>query len=197
MSLVNRVPAVCAALRSQALQASCGIELEGWSGPEQGATATATFRILAVDRTNRPSNDLEAEAEEDLESAPVTLDEKLQWRRFQEVARKVMARHFNEDLHERAIPDVSKRFDMVSSDGSVVGDAKYLSLVRGKTRPPAKFMEIAGHIWLLEKTNAKRIFLVFGNQRDVASLWLKKYGTVAGRVEMYFVDSEGKLDRLH
>lgn len=196
MGLRNRLPAVCGALRSQALHDSCGIELMQWSGPEQGSTATATFRIPTMDQANRRFDGLETKAEEDLGTAPVTSDEKLQWRRFQEVARRVMGRHFNEDFQERSAAGVPKRFDLVSSDGTVVGDAKYLSLVAGQRTPPAKFMEIAGHIWLLEKTNAKRIFLVFGNQRDVAVRWLKKYGTVAGRVEMFFVDSDEKLDQL-
>ena len=63
---------------------------------------------------------------------------------------------------------------MVSEDYTVVGDAKFLTLVRNKKLPPAKFMEIAGHVWLLERLPAKQRFLVFGNQRQVPERWLKE-----------------------
>ena len=49
--------------------------------------------------------------------------------------------------------------DLVSRDLSVVGDAKYLTLVHRQGVPPAKFMDIAGHVWLLERTLANRRFL--------------------------------------
>jgi hypothetical protein len=58
-----------------------------------------------------------------------------------------------------------KKFAMISEDGSVVGNARCLTLGHGQRLPPAKFMEIAGHVWLLERTAARRRFLVFGNQR--------------------------------
>lgn len=78
----------------------------------------------------------------------------------------------------------------------IVGDAKYLTLVGSVKLPPAKFMEIAGHVWLLEKVPAKRRFLVFGNQRRVADWWLEKYGRLDTPVEFYFLADDGKLDRL-
>jgi hypothetical protein len=57
-------------------------------------------------------------------------------------------------------------------------------------------MEIAGHVWLLEHTQAKRRFLVFGNQRRVAEWWLEKYGTLLKGIEFYFLTDDGALDRL-
>jgi len=85
---------------------------------------------------------------------------------------------------------------MDSRDEQIVGDAKYLTLVRGKKLPPAKFMEIAGHMWLLENLPAKHKFLVFGNQREVIELWLKKYGKLVKEVEIYFLSDDGKLEVL-
>jgi len=120
----------------------------------------------------------------------------LSWPEFQKLASHRMEQHFGVTLTERAVPGIPKRFDMVSADGTVVGDAKNLSLVRGTELPPAKFMEIAGHVWLLEKTGASRVFLVFGNQREVPERWLAKYGDIIGRVEFYFLASGGALDRL-
>lgn len=87
-----------------------------------------------------------------------------------------------------------KKFDMVSPDGALVGDAKFLTLVRGEKWPPAKAMEIAGHVWLLEKTRASRRFLVFGNQRRVSEWWLEKYGPLVSDVEFYFLADDGTLE---
>ena len=86
---------------------------------------------------------------------------------------------------------------MVSADGEYVGDAKYLTLVRGTKTPPAKFMEIAGHVWLLEKVDARRRFLVFGNQRQVPERWLQKYGSLDKDIEFYFLGQEGTPQRLN
>lgn len=47
-------------------------------------------------------------------------------------------------------------------------------------------MEIAGHVWLLERTTAQRRFLVFGNQRRVSEWWLEvKYHRASfGRISV-------------
>ena len=108
-----------------------------------------------------------------------------------------MGAHFQTALHERQPAGSPKRFDLVSPAEDIVGDAKYLTLVRGVKLPPAKFMEIAGHVWLLERLlGAKRRFLVFGNQRRVAEWWLEKYGTLITTVEFYFLAEDGTVDRL-
>jgi len=115
---------------------------------------------------------------------------------FEILARQRMSEHFGTALVERKPSGIPKRFDMVSSDNTIVGDAKYLTLVRGSKLPPAKFMEIAGHVWLLEHTPANSRFLVFGNQRRVAEWWLEKYGKLLGAIEFYFLSDDGHLDRL-
>jgi site-specific recombinase len=68
--------------------------------------------------------------------------------------------------------------------------------VGGQRLPPAKFMEIAGHVWLLERTRARRRFLVFGNQRRVSEWWLEKYGSLVTNVEFYFLADDGTLEQL-
>lgn len=86
---------------------------------------------------------------------------------------------------------------MVSPDGKYVGDAKCLTLVDGKRYPPAKMMEITGHVWLLEKVpEATHRFLVFGNQREVPELWLKRYGNLSRHVDFYFLETSGKPELL-
>ena len=120
----------------------------------------------------------------------------MNWFDFQESARAVMSATLGVELCERKIPNFPKKFDMVSPEFQCVGDAKYLTLVRGKRTPSAKLMEIAGHVWLLERVPAKRRFLVFGNQREVPELWLKRYRTLLTVVEFYFLSEGGSLKLL-
>ncbi len=121
----------------------------------------------------------------------------MDWKEFQGLARVRMGAHFNVTLAERQPSGSPKKFDLVSPAEDIVGDAKYLTLVHGERLPPAKFMEIAGHVWLLEGLpGVKRRFLVFGHQRRVPEWWLEKYGGLVTTVEFYFLADEGKLDRL-
>jgi len=103
-----------------------------------------------------------------------------------------MSRYFGVELKERSMKDHPKTFDLVSEDGSIVGDAKYLTMVRGERIPPAKFMEISGHVWMLEKVDAERKFLVFGNDIRVPKEWLKRYGELVEGVEFFFIDLKTK-----
>jgi hypothetical protein len=82
------------------------------------------------------------------------------YKEFQKLAEIMMGKHFGVPLTERRIPGVPKLFDLVSPDHMIVGDAKYLSLVNGVSPPPAKLMEITGHVWQLEQTKAGIRFLV-------------------------------------
>jgi hypothetical protein len=116
---------------------------------------------------------------------------------FERLAEQVMSRHFGMFLRKGTLPGVPKIFDLVSADGRIAGDAKYYTLVGGQRLPPAKFSVIAEHVWLLEKTQAARRFLVFGNQREVPVQWLKKYGHLVANVEFYFLTDEGKLETLN
>jgi hypothetical protein len=58
-------------------------------------------------------------------------------------------------------------------------------------------MEIAGHVWLLERVPARRRFLIFGNQRQVPELWLKKYQALLPDVEFYFLDEGDRLEQIN
>jgi hypothetical protein len=117
-------------------------------------------------------------------------------RAFEQLARSTMSIRLGVPLMAGKVPDVPKKFDMISPDGDLVGDAKYFTLVRGKRPPPAKFSNISEHVWLLEKTGAPTTFLVFGNQREVPELWLERYGDLASTVDFYFLTDEGELEIL-
>jgi len=107
-----------------------------------------------------------------------------------------MSKHFGEPLATGEAAGVPKRFDLVSADGQIVGDAKYFTLVGGERLPPAKFSVIAEHVWLLEKTTARVRFLVFGNDRRVPGVWLKRYGHLVEQVVFFFLSDEGQLEEL-
>lgn len=121
----------------------------------------------------------------------------MDWRQFEVVSREKMENIFGTTLSKGRWKDVPKEWDMISNTHGIVGDAKYLTLVRGKAIPPAKLMEIAGHVWLLEKTEANRKFLVFGNQKQVPGIWLKKYGHLIPDINFYFMDNEGQIDLIN
>jgi hypothetical protein len=93
-------------------------------------------------------------------------------RGFESFARERMSKFFGTSLAEGKVAGCPKKWDFVSEDELIVGDAKFLTLVDRSRFPPAKMMEIAGHVWLLETVKNARPFLVFGNQIEVPRLWL-------------------------
>jgi hypothetical protein len=52
------------------------------------------------------------------------------------------------------------------------------------------------HVWLLKKTGALAKFLVFGNDRQVPELWLKRFGKLVSGVTFYFLADDAKLEKL-
>lgn len=118
------------------------------------------------------------------------------WQQFEQLARTTMSREFETKFVEKNPNGFPKKFDFVSDEKGIVGDAKYLSLVKRAQTPPAKLMEITAHIWLLEKCQANVRFLVFGNQIEVINKWLKKYGSIQFDVRLYFLSDSNILERL-
>ena len=89
-----------------------------------------------------------------------------------------------------------KRFDLISTDRTIIGDAKFMTLVGGTRMPPAKFHVIVEHVWLLEKTPAERRFLVFGNQIEVPRQWLQRHSCLVDSVEFFFLHEDDTLETL-
>jgi len=117
-------------------------------------------------------------------------------REFERFARGIMTSRFGVVLTERALKGWPKRFDLVSEDGGIVGDAKFYSMVKGKRLPPAKFATISEHVWFLENTYADRKFLVFGNDRRVPMEWLRRWGRFLRGIDFYFLEPDGELSVL-
>lgn len=116
---------------------------------------------------------------------------------FEDFARTVMSNYYDKYLSPGQIPGVPKLFDFVSDDRKIVGDAKYYTLVRGRSAPPAKFATIAEHVWLLEKLDSVKRFLVFGNDRRVPEEWLRRYGSLIKDISFFFLNAKsGELVEL-
>ena len=116
---------------------------------------------------------------------------------FESLARKVFSQYYGTPLKPGSLPGIPKKWDLLSEDGTIVGDAKYYTLVGGSSLPPAKFSTIAEHVWLLEKTSAQTKFLVFGNQVEVPQHWLARYGKLVSGINFFFLDFEGKITPLN
>jgi len=121
----------------------------------------------------------------------------MDWKEFEKLARRAMSEYFGVAFADKNPKGFPKRFDMVSPNEDIVGDAKFLTLVHRTKTPPAKMMEICGHVWLLEKVDAKIRFLAFGNQRSVPEIWLEKYGGLVRNVEFYFIDAHGAVEKIN
>jgi len=65
---------------------------------------------------------------------------------FEERARRLMSEYFGLPLAPGEVPAVPKAFDLVSSDKTIVGDAKFYTLVNRLALPPAKFSVIAEYV---------------------------------------------------
>lgn len=118
--------------------------------------------------------------------------------KFETIVRAAMSKYYKKRLFPGQIPNIHKLFDMVSDDKTIVGDAKYMTMVRGKSLPPAKFSVIAEHVWLLEKTGAIEKFLVFGNDKRVPIEWLRRYGNLIKNVRFFFYDiNKGEIEKLN
>ncbi len=191
MRLVSRMPAVCSAL-SKKIEQMCGVKIIDIKAPPSGQGAN--FFVTYVIGEKGKEEEVEEEKEE------IKLKEKgkkTSWMEFEDTAREIMSKYFNTALTSAEVPEIPKKFDMVSEDKKIVGDAKHLTMVRDVAIPPAKFSMIAEHVWLLEKTKAEKKFLVFGNDRRVPIKWLEKYGhLVEEDISFFFINDNGGLEDL-
>lgn len=113
------------------------------------------------------------------------------WRQFEVYARRYFSELWAVDLQERTIGvggQVPWKFDLVSPDQRIVGDAKWLKNVAD---PAAKWQAIAEYIWLLQKVDAENVFMVFGRDVEVAERYLKRVRPLTVPVHFYFLDGSG------
>lgn len=130
-----------------------------------------------------------AESEESMMAIPI--DGVTDWRQFETYACRYFSELWGVALEPRSVDvagKVSWKFDLVSLDGSFVGDAKWLKNI---AVPAAKWQAIAEYIWLLQKVDAEKVFMVFGQDAEVAERYLKRVRPLTEPVEFYFLDGAG------
>jgi hypothetical protein len=113
------------------------------------------------------------------------------WRSFEAYARRYFSDLWGVELQERSVlvgTTVPWKFDLVSPDHQFVGDAKWLKTL---PVPAAKWQAIAEYIWLLQKVQASKTFMVFGQDADVAERFLSRVRPLTAPVEFYFLDEAG------
>ena len=111
-------------------------------------------------------------------------------------AREAMSAYLGVPLAPGVLPGVPRRFELVSADRRVAGSTLYTAPVQRQRLPLAKFSLIGERVWLLEKTSAESRFLVFGHDRVLPLLWLKRYGHLAPEVHFFYLDENGRVEEL-
>ena len=113
------------------------------------------------------------------------------WREFENYARQYFSDLWHTNLKARNVRiagQVDYKFDLVSSDHKLVGDAKWLS---NNPVPAAKWDGISAYVWLLQKVAAVKVFMVFGQDAAVPERYLKRMRPLVQPVEFYFLDDAG------
>ena len=117
-------------------------------------------------------------------------------RAFEESIRQLFQSRWGVTLSAQKVPlapRLHKSFDLVSSDLTFIGDAKYYKNLKV---PAGKWSTVAEYVWLLEKTSASFKFLVFGRDREVPERWLARFGPLVQDVGIFFY-AEPQLEPLN
>jgi hypothetical protein len=113
-------------------------------------------------------------------------------REFEEHARLVLSKQWDLALSSQNVMlagGVRHSFDLVSSDGMVVGDAKWYKDLN--PIPSAKLSVIGEYVWLLgHLISVERRFIVFGQDRAVPERWLRRYESLLGGVEFWWLEGD-------
>ena len=109
---------------------------------------------------------------------------------FEKEVRKKLKKKWGISFKQDKIEGVKKKFDLVSIDKKAIGDCKFYKDL--KNAPSGKNATIAEFVWLLQNTNAKRKFLVFGRSKKIPIKWHRKYGNLVKDIDFYFYDMNSK-----
>jgi hypothetical protein len=110
---------------------------------------------------------------------------------FVERAREVMVEFYGRPLKPRRIGG-TQFWDYVSSDGTIVGDARWF----GQVVPVARAF-VSEAVWLLEKVGAVQKFIIFGGEVEVPRQWLELWATLCPEdIHLFYLDNTGELHEL-
>ena len=122
---------------------------------------------------------------------PVTIPGVNDWKTFEHYSQQYFSQLWGVDLQHRTVRiagQVPWKFDLVSADSKYVGDAKWLKNIKD---PAAKWQAIAEYIWLLQKIPAEKVFIVFGQDAEVAERYLHRVRPLTHPIEFYYLDGSG------
>lgn len=116
---------------------------------------------------------------------------------FEELGRVKLNRFLSTDLRQMDIPP-TKKWDYVSPDMSIVGDAK---LYRYAGQASAEKSTISEHVWLLEKLPAtcREKFLFFGGNLGTVMEWLRRWRSLLPQNVrfLYLREEDGEIGVLY
>jgi hypothetical protein len=116
---------------------------------------------------------------------------------FFATAREIMSKYFEEDLSLKKFNQIPKTFEFVSKNLKIVGDGKFLSLPPNGRFPIPYLRSISESVWFLEKIEAEKKFIVFGNSREIPKFWLNTYGHLLKDIDFYFLHMpEKRLEKM-
>src|SRR5215467_7021347 len=113
------------------------------------------------------------------------------WKSFEKYAQRFLSERWGIMLKEKQIMVaglVPWKFDLVSVDANGTPDYRYVGDVKWLKNAQingAKNQAIAEYIWLLQKVEAEKRFLVFGRDIEVAQRYLNRVRNLISLVEFY------------
>ena len=121
---------------------------------------------------------------------------KMSWQEKEEYVRKVLSEKFGVKFEERKVPlrgtDKPYRFDLVSPDGSIIGEVKtYVSPTKSGKRPSAKIAHASeGCLFLMHAEGAKRRLLILTDRNFYALYKNERQGRMveADSIEIMLVE---------
>jgi|SaaInlStandDraft_2_1057019.scaffolds.fasta_scaffold09030_2 hypothetical protein len=128
---------------------------------------------------------------------------KLDWQRFENVARKAIENELDTILNggKININGKAKDFDLLNIDENIVGDVKHYKMTEGGNNPSAKFSVLNEYSWLMQKLEQyqkqkwQKIFVV-GEDVRVVKKYISTYDAWLDDIEIYFCDADGKLTKM-
>jgi hypothetical protein len=115
---------------------------------------------------------------------------------YERLAAAAAGHHFGIPFQKSVPVVVPKMFSLVSAGGEVIGETVYFSPSESENQIRIRFSLITENVWLLEKTKARRKFLIFNSHRDVLLDWLGRFGHLVNLIEFYLLNENGQLELI-
>ncbi len=110
--------------------------------------------------------------------------------------RQAVEEHYGCSFDMAAPDDLSPAWRLVGDDGAILGQALHLAPLADGRVPAGRLTLLSGLVWLLEKSEAERPFMVIGGDSATADAWRAHHGSCCDEVEVFYLDDGGELSRL-